>query len=530
MKSKFLLFGAALIAALAFIPLALAAEDPGAIGDDAGFVILGSKTGNGAGILRVRTNENDPFDGVYEHANPVTFPYPGSAVGDGARVAVGDFNGDGNQELVTAAGKGVPVKVWEINPDGTIGDLIDSLKVFGGRGVFVAAGDFDNDGVDELVTAAASGTPNVKTWHDIDADLKIFDTPGAVESFLAFPSGFHGGVRVAVGNTNGAGGDELITAQGTGGRQVKIWTDSDADAKVSDLVDNPLVEQFGVYNNSFNGGLFVASGTISGVGGAEDELIVGPGAGAQKVRIYTDSNVSGKVSDNPLFESFFPYGSSWNKGVRVGAGDSDASGTFVEVFTAPGAAAGSKPVKIYDDDGDVGVLITDNPLDDSFSGGAGNAGVFPGFAKVFNGTYSYTGNPQGIFDLSATQSEITVPSSAGKVRDLDVAINLFHSFDGDLDVTLTHVTTGTAVVLFQDVGSSNEGFLIRLNDEAGTDMTAGTNAKVDGPISGTFNPGGAALLSIFDGEDASGVWRLTIFDDSGGDTGTLFAWSLFADY
>jgi subtilisin-like proprotein convertase family protein len=400
--------------------------------------------------------------------------------------------------------------------------------VFGGRGVFVAAGDFDNDGVDELVTAAASGTPNVKTWHDTDADLKVFDN--SIESFLAFASGFHGGVRVATGNTNNTGGNELITAQGTGGRQVKIWTDSDVDARVSDVVDNPLVEQFGVYNNSFNGGVFVASGIIDGVGNGGDDLVVGPGAGAQKVRIYTDSNASGKVSDNPLFESFFPYGSSWNKGVRVAAGDSDASGTFVEVITAPGAAAGSKPVKMYDDNGDGGVLLTDNPLDDSFGGGAGNAGVFPAFAKVFNGTYSFTGFPIGIFDLSVTQSEITVPASAGKVRDLDVAINLFHSFDGDLDVTLTHVTTGTAVVLFQDVGGSNEGFLIRLNDEAGTDITAGTNAKIDGPISGTFNPGGAALLSVFDEEDASGVWRLSIFDDSGGDSGTLFDWSLFVDF
>jgi hypothetical protein len=147
--------------------------------------------------------------------------------------------------------------------------------VFGGRGVFVAAGDFDNDGVDELVTAAASGTPNVKTWHDTDADLKVFDN--SIESFLAFASGFHGGVRVATGNTNNTGGNELITAQGTGGRQVKIWTDSDVDARVSDLVDNPLVEQFGVYNNSFNGGVFVASGIIDGVGNGGDNLVVGPG-------------------------------------------------------------------------------------------------------------------------------------------------------------------------------------------------------------------------------------------------------------
>jgi len=526
-KLKLGFLGLALCAAvvLALAPTAFAEVE---VPDDAGFVILGSKTGNGAGIIRVRTNENDPFDGIYEHANPASFPYPGSAVGDGVRVAVGDFNGDGNQELVTAAGKGVPVKIWAINPDGTIGDLIDSKTVFGGRGVFVAAGDFNNDGADELVTAAASGTPTVKTWHDTDADLKVFDNP--VETFLAFGSGFHGGVRVAAGDTNNTGGDELITAAGTGGRQVKIWTDTDADARVSDLVDNPLVEQFGVYRSSFKGGLYVAAGPIASVGGG-DELVVGPGAGAQKVRIYTDSNASGKVSDNPLFESFFSYGSSWNKGVRVGAGDSDGSGTFVEIFTAPGASGGSKPVKIYDDNLDAGAFISDNPLDDSFIGAAGNAGVFPAFAKVFNGTYSYTGFPAFIPDSATMQTTIDVPASAGKIRDLDVALNLFHSFDGDLDVTLTHMTPGGAtVILFQDVGGSNEGFLIRLNDDAGTDISTASNPKVDGPIVGTFNPGGAALLSDFNGEDASGVWRLSITDDAGGDTGTLFGWSLLVTY
>ena len=49
-------------------------------------------------------------------------------------------------------------------------------------------------------------------------------------------------------------------------------------------------------------------------------------------------------------------------------------------------------------------------------------------------------------------------------------------------------------------------------------------------ISGTFNPEDAALLSAFDNVDASGLWRLTIMDDSGGDFGTLFAWGLVVTY
>jgi subtilisin-like proprotein convertase family protein len=35
---------------------------------------------------------------------------------------------------------------------------------------------------------------------------------------------------------------------------------------------------------------------------------------------------------------------------------------------------------------------------------------------------------------------------------------------------------------------------------------------------------------VFDGEDASGVWRLSITDDSTSDTGTLFGWTLYAGF
>jgi subtilisin-like proprotein convertase family protein len=140
------------------------------------------------------------------------------------------------------------------------------------------------------------------------------------------------------------------------------------------------------------------------------------------------------------------------------------------------------------------------------------------------------GFPILIPDSSTVVSDILVPVSAGRITDLDVSFNAFHSFDGDLDVVLTHVSTATGLFLFGDVGGTNEGFEIRLNDEAGTDIGTASNPKLDGPITGTFNPMGAALLSIFDNQDASGLWRLTITDDAGGDTGTLMSWALHVTY
>jgi subtilisin-like proprotein convertase family protein len=268
------------------------------------------------------------------------------------------------------------------------------------------------------------------------------------------------------------------------------------------------------------------------VGGGGADLAVTPASGTRKLRILTDSNASGTMSDDPEFESFFPYGAGFTGGVRVAMGDTDGSGFFSEVLTEPAAGAGTRQLKIYDDNGDAGSFISDNPLSSAFTAfpSSVTAGAFVAFGKVRSGVFTYAGFPTTIPDASTMTSTISVPKSAGVIADLDVSLAIAHSFDGDLDVTLTHQRTGTSLILFQDVGSTNEGFNIRLNDEAGTDIGGASNPKPDGSISGTFNPEGSALLSVFDDEDASGVWQLTITDDSGGDSGTLFGWTLFATF
>jgi subtilisin-like proprotein convertase family protein len=179
----------------------------------------------------------------------------------------------------------------------------------------------------------------------------------------------------------------------------------------------------------------------------------------------------------------------------------------------------------------MGSLLSDDaPLSFAAFASSFTGGINLAFGKVRNESYSLNGFPQFIPDASTVTSRIIVPAGAGVIRDIDISLDISHSFDGDLDVTLTHVATGTVITLFTDVGGTNEGFLIRLNDEAGTDIGAASNAKVDGAISGQFNPEDVALLSIFDGLDASGEWLLSITDDSGGDTGTLFNWTLHITY
>lgn len=76
-------------------------------------------------------------------------------------------------------------------------------------GVSVALGDVDGDGQDEIITGPGQG---------IEPLIKIFSTKGVLKnSFLAYDKKFKGGVSVATGDTNGDGKIEIVSAPGIGG-------------------------------------------------------------------------------------------------------------------------------------------------------------------------------------------------------------------------------------------------------------------------------------------------------------------------
>lgn len=263
-------------------------------------------------------------------------------------------------------------------------------------------------------------------------------------------------------------------------------------------------------------------------------MIVSAAASAGKnVIIRTDADADGQVSDDPPFDQIAPPCGSSQKGVRVAAGDTDHIGTLTEVITACGGT--NQPIKIFDDNADVGSLLSDNPLADSFGSTTAATGSFVAFAQtVVPIKYASAVTPKPIVDFTQTSSRLNVPGSAGIIRDIDVNLGISHTHDADLDLALQHRAANgfiTEVALFNDVGGSCEGFLVTLNDESGVDMEFGGCAKPDGAISGSFNPEGiSAQLSAFDNVDASGTWFLSIIDDDAGDVGTLHYWDLRITY
>lgn len=450
----------------------------------------------------------------------------------GARVATGDFDGDGNDELVVAAGPNgkSQVRIYDLNGDGTIGNLIESRSVFGAAetaGMQVATGDCNGDGIDELYVAMDKGGGKIRSFADIDHDGFVFDN--VADNLSPFGASYTGGIALALGNTDNdfASRDELIVGQASGGSLVKIYSNTAQDLKYS---NDAVLESFTAFAASYKGGVNLAARPLSLVNDTDSEIFVSGATNSRVIRVYTDSNANGKVSDNALAEVITYGPSNLPGGIRMAAGDTDASGFFIELVTVTGKGV-APDLRIYDDNSDVDTKIGNNPFADEFSPFAANqtVGLYAAVAKVQGETFTYQGSPQFIPDASTTRSYIQIPTSAGIIRDLDISLSIAHTFIGDLDVTLTNVATGKSVVLFTDIGGSNDGLMVRLNDESGGDLSQ-VSTSGDNLISGSFKLEGGDLLSLFDGMDASGQWMLTVTDDSTSDTGSLFGWQLHLTY
>lgn len=116
------------------------------------------------------------------------------------------------------------------------------------------------------------------------------------------------------------------------------------------------------------------------------------------------------------------------------------------------------------------------------------------------------------------------------VLELDVIVQISHTYVGDLTVTLTHVETGTSVTLIDrpgvpasSFGCSGDDIDTTLGDDA-TLLAENECASTTPAIGGFLLP--AETLDAFDGEDIVGTWTVRVFDSGGGDQGTLDSWSL----
>jgi subtilisin-like proprotein convertase family protein len=137
-------------------------------------------------------------------------------------------------------------------------------------------------------------------------------------------------------------------------------------------------------------------------------------------------------------------------------------------------------------------------------------------------------------DPTGITSTINVSGFATSLCDVNVTLNITHTFPGDLDITLTS-PSGTVVTLTTDNAGTNDDVFAgtTFDDQADPNSqipyAVNPNLVTDhaysiGVVVTTLTP--EEPLSAFNGEDPNGAWTLKVIDDAGVDTGTLNSWSL----
>jgi len=117
------------------------------------------------------------------------------------------------------------------------------------------------------------------------------------------------------------------------------------------------------------------------------------------------------------------------------------------------------------------------------------------------------------------------------VQDLDIRLDLNHSWVGDLVVNLTHISTGTTINLLSRPGNGCNQNNVKaiLDDEAilsgNSQCVQNTLALSPPAIGGIFKP--LQALSGLDTLRADGGWRLNVADYQSNDTGTLRSWCIY---
>ncbi|MBU1167907.1 L,D-transpeptidase family protein [Patescibacteria group bacterium] len=278
------------------------------------------------------SRSHDPLVKVFNaqsHVQDAYFKAYHPSFKGGVNVAAGDINGDGEDEIITGAGLGGGPQVRIFDGAGQFeGQSFMAFHPDFRGGIKVAAGDVDADGRDEVIVSQASdGEPWVKVYDCENACV-------AKSSFLAYDKSFKGGVSIASGDTDGNGKAEIIVGAGeSGGPQIR------------------LVDEFGnfvgfstfAFSKNFRGGTQVAAGDTNADG--QDEVIVSQAnLGQAWVKVYN-------ATDNVVLSTFLAYPSGHKGGANVAAGDLDNDGR-AEIVTGVGDIGGPQ-VRVFVADGSV---------------------------------------------------------------------------------------------------------------------------------------------------------------------------------
>ncbi len=288
-----------------------------------------------------------------ENGNVETDPNKLFAYGEDSRqgvfIASGDIDADGLDEIITAprVGGGPQVRVFE--KDGTQrGIEIWPFRPDTRTGINVASGDVEGDGKDEIaMSQSAEGQAWVKVY-------KYNNEKTVLGEWNAFGEATCG-ASVAMSDIDNDGGDEVIVAAGEGcGPQVKIYE-----------ADGTFLKQFFAFEESYHGGLDVSAGDLNGDGFRKD-IVVSKKEDAAEIKVF---HIGNTIENKASFRAF----GNFSVGAFVSASDIDEDDQD-EIIVGAGPGGGPQ-VELYEGDG-TKIDTTFFAYDNKFRGGTDVAGLF----------------------------------------------------------------------------------------------------------------------------------------------------------
>jgi subtilisin-like proprotein convertase family protein len=135
-------------------------------------------------------------------------------------------------------------------------------------------------------------------------------------------------------------------------------------------------------------------------------------------------------------------------------------------------------------------------------------------------------------NLAGVSDNLTISGVSGNVGDLDVRVELTHTYVGDLRLRLARATPAATVNLMSNPTNNPSGAcsgdnLNALFDDDVAPARPAQSACAAGAVptyAGTVTPQQAT--SAFDGQSANSTWTLTVIDSAGVDVGTLTRWCI----
>ncbi|MGV8832261.1 MAG: DUF5801 repeats-in-toxin domain-containing protein [Devosia sp.] len=454
--------------------------------------------------------------------------------GEGADTIIGDFQSVTVQGDAGSITGGNDIIHGGIGTDTIYGDfVVEELPVStngsfgtitgGNDTIYGDAGDdtiHAGGGDDTIIWNVGDGKDVVDGGTETVADTMVVYGDATAETYDIYSDAFliaNAGIAATLGYT--VGNAEIIIARN--GTLISELSD------IEEIVINGNGAP-GVTTDAFNlhgdfTGTSLAYSTISIAGGSSDDVVdISELSSAHRI-VFTanggDDIILGTLRAQDVIE--LRAGTSVDDYVLT----DNTNGTFtlsdgVNSVTYDGG--GVAPTFTDDQGGsitDIPALIAGTAVTDEVS----EADVIPAIStRTFASEaidLSIPGSGSGGSGSDPVVSTIEVPVG-GSIADLNVTLDLSHSWLGDLEVSLI-APDGTRISLLSEDGWYSVAGEMTFDDEAASDVYSGE----DTGWVGTWRPT-ADSLADFDGKDMAGTWMLEIKDGYELDTGTLRSWSL----